>query len=92
MGDVVLFLKSEKEYDKHYQYDIVKEANCGRDGQVRDVIVEYQNAVENVKRCTHRGVRDLVAVHCVDEIGINLELGSIANECGDAANKVSLND
>ena len=92
MGDVVLFLKSEKDYDKQYQYGIVKEANCGRDGQVHDVIVEYQNAVEKVKRCMHRGVRDLVAVHSVDEIGINLELGSIANECGDAVNKVLLND
>ena len=54
---MVLLLKSEKEYDNQYQYGMVKEANGGRDGQVCEVIVEYRNTVEKVKRCMHRSKR-----------------------------------
>ena len=74
VGDVVLFLKSEQEFDRHYQYGIVTVTYESKDGIVRAVEVEYQNSSENVKRTTKRGVRDLVVIHEVDEIGISAEL------------------
>ena len=81
-GDVILFLKSDKEFDKQYQYGLVKTAIVGRDGKVREVDIEYQNHNESVKRRTLRGTRDIVVIHPVDEIGIELELGAIAKSCG----------
>ena len=50
-----------------------------RDGLVRTVLVEYQNAGEVVKRQTRRSVRDLVIVHPVDELGISKELYDFAS-------------
>ena len=41
--------------------------------------VEYQNPGESVKRRTRRGVRELVVIHAVDEIGISRELAEMAN-------------
>ena len=57
VGDIVMFLKSEKEYDLQYQYGIVKTVRKGKDNCIRHVDVEYQNHNEGVKRSTHRGVR-----------------------------------
>ena len=70
IGDVVLFLKSEKEYDEQYQYGLVRSTCRGRDGHVRKVDVEYNNYNENTIRITQRGVRDLVNVYPVDELDI----------------------
>ena len=58
VGDVILFLKSEQEFDLQYQYGIVKSVNKGKDRRVRTV--EYQNHNEKIKRTTTRGVRDVV--------------------------------
>ena len=80
VGDVVLFLKSEQEFDRQYQYGIVRKAIVSRDGVVRVAEIEYQNHGENLKRVTKRGVRDIVVVHQVDEIGISRELYDLANE------------
>ena len=79
VGDVVLFLKSEKEFDLQYQYGIVVSTCESKDGVTRSVEVEYQNPGENVKRRTRRGVRELVVIHAVDEIGISRELAEMAN-------------
>ena len=68
VGDVILFLKSEQEFDLQYQYGIVISVNKGRDGYVRTIDVEYQNHNENIKRKTVRGVRDIVVIHRVDEL------------------------
>ena len=78
IGDVVLFLKSEKEFDLQYQYGIVVRTLMGKDGAVREVEVEYQNPNETTKRRTTRGARDLVVIHQVDEIGISKELAELA--------------
>ena len=77
IGDVVLFLKSEREYDLQYQYGIVNSINRGKDGYVRKVDVEYQNHNETMKRVTKRGVRDLVIVHSIDELDIYEELNEL---------------
>ena len=69
-GDIVLFLKSEKEYDEQYQYGVICTTYKGTDGHVRRVDVEYMNHNEGVKRVTQRGVRDLVIVYPVNELDI----------------------
>ena len=68
VNDVVLFLKSDKEFDLQYQYGIVRSVNKGRDGKVRSIEVEYQNHNEQIKRKTTRGVRDVIIIHKVDEL------------------------
>ena len=78
VGDVVLFLKSDKEFERLYQYGIVMAVVTGRDGVVRVVDVEYQNHHEQVKRRTRRGVRDLIVIHPVGELGIVRELNELA--------------
>ena len=70
MGDVVLFLKSEKEYDLQYQYGIVSEVDNNDDGLVRKVKIEYQNSNKGVKRVTQRCARELVVIHPIDELDI----------------------
>ena len=79
-GDIVLILKSEKEFDEQYQYGLVISTCMGKDGHIRTVDIEYQNHNEGVKRRTKRGVRDLVIIHPVDELGISRELYDLANE------------
>ena len=78
-GDVVLFSKSEKEFEDLYQYGIVKLVIHSKDGRIRKVEVEYQNHSEDFKRTTTRGVRDLIVIHPVDELGLSKELYDLAN-------------
>ena len=80
VGDVVLFLKSEQEYDKEYQYGLVTSLKPSRDGHIREIEVEYMNHNESVKRRTNRGVRDLVIIHPVDELSIYERLDHIVYE------------
>ena len=70
VGDIVLFLKSEKEFDLQYQYGIISKLDKSKDGLIRKVDIEYQNFNENVKRTTQRGVREIVSIHPVDELDI----------------------
>ncbi len=77
IGDVILFLKSEKEFDKQYQYGIIVDLKISRDGKIRQVEVEYQNFNENVKRKTARGTRDIVVIHPIDELGLTRELNGL---------------
>ena len=78
VGDIVLFLKSDKEFDQQYQYGMVVSISASRDGKIRTVTVQYQNHGENVKRSTTRSVRDLVVIHPVEELGIMKELDDLA--------------
>ena len=78
-GDIVLFLKSEKEFDRLYQYGVVVKLFESRDGVIRTVEIEYQNCGENFKRNTKRGARELVVIHPMDEIGIPKELFELAH-------------
>ena len=77
-GDIVLFLKSEKELCNSYQYGIVERANSGIDGKVRSAEIRYQNSNEDINRITHRATRQLVKIHAVDDLDIIKELGEIA--------------
>ena len=78
VGDVVLFLKADSEIQKLYQYGIVRNTFESRDGLIREVLVEYQNHSENVKRTTKRCVRDIVVIHPVEELGISKELHALS--------------
>ena len=74
VGDIVLFLKTDHEYSKQYQYGIVDSVERGRDDRIRTVSVRYRNSNEKQDRKTRRAVRELVVVHHVDEIPIYEEL------------------
>ena len=78
-GDVVMFSKSEKEFENLYQYGIVTSVSFSKDGKIRKVEVEYTNPTENVKRKTIRGTRDLIVIHPVEELGLSKELSDLAN-------------
>ena len=80
IGDVVLFLKSEKEFDKQYQYGVISDLKVSRDGKIRQVEVEYQNFFESVKRRTTRGTRELVVIHPIDELGLVRELNQLFDQ------------
>ena len=82
VGDVVLFLRKEREFAGNYQYGLVKSVEVGRDQKIRSVILEYQNHSESIKRETRRAVREIVVIHPVDELGIIRELGEIATYAG----------
>ena len=82
IGDIVLFSKSEKEFEDQYQYGMVMSVCVGKDGRIRTVDVEYKNHNENVKHVTNRGVRDLVLIHPIDELSISKELCDLANCSG----------
>ena len=71
VGDVVLFLKSDKVFDTQYQYGMVKQVYQSRDGFVRKAEVEYQNHSEKTKRTTVRGVRELVVIKRLNETSID---------------------
>ena len=62
----LVFLKSEQEFDRQYQYGIVVTTIVSRDGIIRAVESQYQNHRENVIRITNRGVRDLIVIHPID--------------------------
>jgi hypothetical protein len=80
VGDVVLFLKSEKEYDLQYQYGVVLEVDDSDDGLVRKVKVEYQNFNEGVKRITQRCARELVIIHPIDQLDIYERLNELYDD------------
>ena len=71
VGDVVLFLKSDKVFETQYQYGLVKFVYQSRDGIVRKAEIEYQNHQENCKRTTVRGVRELVVILKFEEYSID---------------------
>lgn len=57
---------------------ITKTVEASRDSKVRKVVVKYVNSSESTRRETRRSVREVVAIHSVDELGIVRELGEIA--------------
>ena len=78
VGDVILFLKSDKEFEKLYQYGIISDLKVSRDGKIRQVEITYQNSSESTKRTTLRGTREVVVIHQADELGLIRELNTLA--------------
>ena len=79
-GDIVLFKSREKEIECRYKYGRVTQLLQSMDGVARTAVVEYQNAEEKVKRSTKRGVRELILIMHIDEMGIMHELHEAAKE------------
>ena len=79
IGDVVLFLKSEKEFDKHYQYGIISDVQKTRDGRIRKLEIEYMNHNEKTRRKTTRASRHVVVIHPLGELGIIRECNRISD-------------
>ena len=79
-GDVILFLKSDKEFDKQYQYGMISDVKYSRDGKIRQLEIEYQNYSEKVKRRTTRGTREIVIIHPVGELGLVRDLNILAEK------------
>ena len=79
IGDVVLFLKSDTDFDKQYQFGIISDLKVSRDGKIREVEVEYQNSSEQIKRRTSRGTREIVLIHPIDELSLVRELNNLFN-------------
>ena len=77
-GDVILFLKSDKEFNKKYQYGIISDLKVSRGGKIRQIEIEYQNHHEKVKRRTNRGTREIVVIHPLDELGLVRELNLLS--------------
>ena len=77
IGDVVLFLKSEKEFDMQYQYGIISDVQKTRDGKIRKLEIEYMNHNEKTKRKTNRATRDVIIIHPLGELGIIRNLNRI---------------
>ena len=76
-------LKSEKEFEQLYQYGMVSDLKVSRDHKIRQVEIEYQNFNEGTKRRTTRGVREIVVIHPVDELGLVRELNRLADFVSD---------
>ena len=79
-GDIILFKSKEKEIESTYKYGKVKELVISNDGIARSAVVEYQNAEEKVKRTTKRGVRELIVIQHIDEVGVMHELDEAARK------------
>ena len=77
VGDVILFLKSEQEYDLQYQYGIISSVFEGQNGQIRREEINYKNHNENIQRKTHRGVRDIIMIYPIEELDIYHELSEM---------------
>ena len=79
VGDVILFLKSDKEIEKIYQYGMITDLKVSRDNKIREIEIEYQNVNEATKRRTKRGTREVVVIHPVQELGLVRELNMLAS-------------
>ena len=77
-GDIVLFLKNEKELCNDYQYGKVQSTKQSSDGKIRSAEVLYRNSNEMIDRTTNRATRQLVRIHSVDELDVIQELGEVA--------------
>ena len=79
VGDVILFLKSDKDFERIYQYGLICDLKVSRDGKIRSLDIEYQNHTEKVKRRTTRGTREVVVIHPFEELGLIRELNVLFN-------------
>ena len=79
-----LLLKSDKEFEKLYQYGIIIDLKISRYHKIREIYIEYQNVDESTKRQTKRGTREVVVIHPVNELGLVRELNMLASKLNDS--------
>ena len=73
VGDIVLMKRAEKELETSYRYGKIKELKYSQDGIARSAVVEYQNAEEQVKRTTTRGIRELILIQHIENAGLEVD-------------------
>ena len=78
IGDIVLFLKSDKEFQKLYQYGMIIDFKRSRDGRIRQIDIQYVNSTEDSKRFTTRGAREVVVIHNINDLGLIRELNVLS--------------
>ena len=74
IGDIVLFLKQDKNLSSIYQYGIVHSLKISKDGKIRRAVIKCRNHNESTGRYTNRTVREIVMIHPIDELDIITEL------------------
>ena len=74
IGDIVLFLKQDKNLCIIYQYCIVHSLKISEDGKIRRAVIKYRNHNESTDWYTNRAVREIVMIHPIDELDIITEL------------------
>ena len=67
VGDVVYFQKIEDDLASNWILGIVEEVIKSRDDVVRKVVIKYQNANENISRCTERTARKIIKLFHIDD-------------------------
>ena len=76
-GNIVLFQKKEGELENAWSLGKIDQLVRGRDGMVRRVIIQYQNAKENFTRTSDRSVRSLIRIWAIDDQNIDEDLGKL---------------
>ena len=88
VGDIVYFRKEESELSSRYTVgkvvDIVKSS---KDGLVRRVSVQYQNASENKPRTTDRAARTLIKLFNIDDTFWNDDMAEVGKACEQIARR-----
>ena len=84
MGDIVLFLRSDREFDKQYHFGIISGVKIDWDGKIRQIDIEYQNHNKKTRHTTKRGMREIVVIYPVDEFGLVRELNLLSVRLPDA--------
>ena len=84
IGDLVYFQKSpDKKLASKWIIGMVEQLPVGRDGQVRRVLVKYQNAGETQPRVTDRATRSLVKIYDIEEYILQEDLQELLKRMTD---------
>ena len=67
IGDIVYFRKTEHELSSSWTLGKIVDVVYSKDGVVRRVTVEYQNASESIKRETDRAARSMIKLFHIDD-------------------------
>ena len=68
----------EKELETSYRYGKIKELKYSRDGIAWSAVVEYQNAEEQMKRTTTRGIRELLLIQHIEDAGVEVDADELS--------------
>ena len=78
VGDIVYFRKEESELSSRYTVGkVVEVVRSSKDGLVRRVSVQYQNASENKPRTTDRAARTLIKLFNIDDTFWNDDMAEV---------------
>ena len=67
VNDIIYFQKDESDLSSKWSIGKVVKVDKGRDGLVRRVSIQYQNATEDFSRTTDRAARSIVKLMNIDD-------------------------